>query len=400
MSRILIYVFPALMDMVVSSAVFICSVRAAQAKLSDSKVAGLIAVWSLAYMIACPLVGRLVTERNAARILIWASIATAGMCLLFLVFTSIGMMYVLVGFTAFAVGFFFVPFQVFMKQVDRGGSKSIPYSTGLYTFSWSIGLSTGPLVAGVLWKKGGWEACFGIDAVAALAAAVGICLLRHHAHAAKPAPVTTQQGGAREAIDYSRMPNLAWMAWVCGGIGALTFALYRGIFPNTGELLKLTPSVQGTVFFIQCVVQALVGLFLVRSRFWMYKPLPLVAFGACGIAALELFAMGTTAPTFYLAAALYGIYSGTFFFYLVFHALVHPVQSARYVSINESVIGVTGVLGPVMGGLLADRSGQPASYLLGAAFVLTAVGIQAVVHSRHAASVEPLAVNRAENVPA
>ena len=386
MSRILIYVFPCLMDMVVGSILFACSVRAAENGRSPAQVANVITVWSIAYLLACPIVGRIVTPRNAARILIGVCLAVAAMACAFIFLRDFAITYVLIAATAFIVGFFFVAFQVFMKAVDCGAAKGVVYSTGLYTFSWSTGLATGPFITSFLWSHWGWTSCFLFVLAAALATGLGVYLLKHHAEASPPQPQPEPAAGVLlEPIDYSRMPDLAWMGWLCGGIGAFTFAMMRGVFPSSGSFFHLTRIEQGTVFFIGCGTQALAGLSLMRSRLWMYRPMPLAAFGTLGAAGLGLFAFATQAPVFYLAAACYGIYSGAFFFCIVFHALVHPVKSARYVSLNESVIGATGIAGPLVGGILADRAGLPIPYALGAGLVLLAAATQVAVHGRHAA---------------
>jgi len=385
MSRILIYVFPFLMDMVVGSIVFACSVRAAENGRSAAEVANVITAFSIAYLLACPIVGRLVTPRNAARILIGVCLAVAGMAYAFIFFPGYTVTCALVAVAAFIIGFFFVAFQVFMKAVDSGAAKGVAYSTGLYTFAWSTGMATGPFITGFLWSRFGWTSCFLFVLAAAVATGLGVYLLKHHGDAAPAHPQPEPAAGpVLEPLDYSRLPDLAWMGWLCGGIGALTFSMIRGVFPSSGSFFHLTRVEQGTVFFISCGMQALTGLALMRSRLWMYRPLPLAAFGALGAAGLGLFALATRAPAFYLAAGCYGVYAGAFFFYLVFHALVHPVKSARYVSLNESVVGATGIAGPLIGGLLADHAGLPVPYAFGAGLVMLAVATQVVVHGRHA----------------
>ena len=78
-----------------------------------------------------------------------------------------------------------------------------------------------------------------------------------------------------------------------------------------------------------------------------------------------------------------GIYAGTFFFYLVFHALTHPVRSARYVSINESVVGAGGILGPALGGLIMDHWSFGRACLVGSALILLVSFFQAAIHRLH-----------------
>ena len=389
MSKIVIYAFPAVIDMVMASAMFVCTVRAAEMGESASRVANLVTTLSIGYMVVCILVGRIVTPRNASKMLVAACAAIAGVSLAFVLFPGFSMMYPIVLLLAFALGFFFVPFQVFMKQVSHGGSGGITRSVGLYTLSWSSGFALGPLVSGWLWKAYGWQTCCFVNIAAAIMSGVAIALLSRLA-AAPHRGAAGPPAGRRPEPDYTSMPDLAWIAWLCGGIGCITFALLRGVLPSSGVAFHLTKPEQGNVFFIFAGMQALVGLALAWSRTWMYRAAPLAVFGLFGAAGLVLFSLARTPAAFYGAAACYGVYSGSLFFYLVFHALVHPVHSARYVSINESVVGVTGIIGPAVGGLLADHWGLSASYLAAAILVGAALVMQVVVHTRHAAAVAGL----------
>jgi predicted MFS family arabinose efflux permease len=79
---------------------------------------------------------------------------------------------------------------------------------------------------------------------------------------------------------------------------------------------------------------------------------------------------------------LFGVYSGSFFFYLVFHAIAHPVRSARYVAVNESVVGIGGILGPLIGGGLSDRFGFAFSACACTTVLLAITAFQAVIHRR------------------
>ena len=54
-------------------------------------------------------------------------------------------MYFLGVIQGFATAFFFTPFQYFMKLLDANQNKSITHSTGLYTFSWSMGYALRPV---------------------------------------------------------------------------------------------------------------------------------------------------------------------------------------------------------------------------------------------------------------
>jgi MFS family permease len=178
------------------------------------------------------------------------------------------------------------------------------------------------------------------------------------------------------------MPDMAWAAWLFVGVAHVVITLIRGVLPSSGVACELTKPQLGLVFFLISAVQASMGLVLTRSRWWMYRPLPLLAFGAFGLIGLVLFSFAQTWGVFLLAAFCFGIYSGSFFFYFVFHSLVHPANSARYVSINEAVIGLTGAMGPILGGLVADHVGLNASYGVAVGLIVLVVVAQAIVHGR------------------
>ena len=103
----------------------------------------------------------------------------------------------------------------------------------------------------------------------------------------------------------------------------------------------------------------------------MFRPMPAMGFAAFGLVSMagfsvsllpaidgvQVLAVPLRMLCLYASAACYGVFSGSFFFGLVFHSLVHPQRSARYVAINEMVIGICGVAGPVMAGMLADKFG-------------------------------------------
>ena len=112
----------------------------------------------------------------------------------------------------------------------------------------------------------------------------------------------------------------------------------------------------------------------------MYKPVPVTLFSLSGLLGLLLFGLGSKTETFYMAALFYGIYSGMFFFYLVFHSLVHPTKSSKYIATNEAVVGITTIIGPIAGGIIADKTNSNIPFYLVAILILLVTAMQARVH--------------------
>ena len=182
------------------------------------------------------------------------------------------------------------------------------------------------------------------------------------------------------------MPDLAWLGWVCSGVGCITVALLRSYLPSSATVVGISRVQQGILLALISGSQALTGLVLCRSRIWMYEAWPISIFGACGVAGLVAFSVYGEFLPLVAASVCFGVYSGSLFFYLVFHSLVHPEHSTRYVAVHESVVGLTAVLGPLLAGFLAAGISLSAPYFAAALLVLLAVAFQAFVTRRLARS--------------
>jgi len=395
MTRFVIYLFPALIDMALGCAMFVAAVRMSAVEGSSAlAVTTLATIWAVTYMIVCGLLGLVVSSRNAAKLCVVGGVAIAATAGAFILIPAPKVMYVLMVPQAVSTALFFVPFQIFMKAVEGGHDAGVVRSTALYTASWSAGLGAGPFVAGWMMTFWDWRSCMVLNVVIGLVTAAGILLLRHHARAERrhePAAALPVAEVATAAIqytrtpniEYARMPDLAWLGWVGSGAGFIVLSIIRSLLPKEGHELGIAEFNLGMILATVAWTHSLMGLVFLRSRTWMYRPVPVAALGLFGLAGMILFAVARHEAMFFVAAACFGVYSGAFSFYFVFHSLVHPEHSSRYISINEAVVGACSILGPVAGGLLADGFGFSTPYVFGAALVFAAVCLQAVVHGRH-----------------
>lgn len=396
MTRVLIYLFPALFDAVLTCAMLTSCMRMAASGAPATATTGVMATWAITYALASLLLGRWVTPRNASWLLIVGGGVAIGAAGGFIVFPSLPLVYLFTGVLSVGCALFFTPFQVFMKDVEQGqASGSVVRSTALYTFSWSSGAAAGPFVAGVVWSlTGAWQWGYVCSGALALTVAVGVLVLRRCARGRRPArqadvPDTPPTHTPRDQ-KYAKLPDLAWLGWVGSGAGIFGVFLITGMFPVTGKFWSLTKAQQGIVIAIMMGTQAVTGLGLGLGRTWMYRRSLVAAFGLLGAAGLVLYALGQSMGTFCLAAVCFGLYSGTFFFYLVFHAIVHPHRSARYVSVNEAVVGACGFAGPMVGGLLADGLGLSWPYFVAAGLVAVGILLKMIIHTRYRPQVDEL----------
>jgi MFS family permease len=108
----------------------------------------------------------------------------------------------------------------------------------------------------------------------------------------------------------------------------------------------------------------------------MYRALPVAGFSLSGLAGILCFAFGGSLPLLLAGAVSFGLYAGFFYFFLVYHALAHPTKAGRYVAINESVVGIVGVLAPLAGGFAVDAIGSTSPYLAAALFIVAVIVFQ------------------------
>lgn len=397
MTRFLIYLFPAIADVIVAASMFVCSNRLADAGHSRTEVAMVFAAWAAVYIASNQIFAHLVTSRNAATMLIVANLlftATAGA---FVLIEGVWAVYAIMGVLAVASALFFLPFQVFMKAVEPDQHQGVVRSTAMYTFAWSLGFAGGPFIAGFIYQWFGWRWCFAFTGLLGLLTAYGIQRLKHHAkhhhsEAIAPSQSDTKLNGDSEAVNYHTMPDLAWLGWVVCGVGCLGIYSLLALLPSVGVAFAMPKSQIGSITALLYIVQALVGLSLLRSRTWMFRPAPVAGFATFGVVGLVGFSVSLlpmidgidvlTVPLrtlgLYASVACYGVFSGSFFFRLVFHSLVHPHRSAKYVAVNETVVGICGVAGPVMAGLLADGFGFAAFPMV---LVVMIAGVMMVEYS-------------------
>ena len=74
--------------------------------------------------------------------------------------------------------------------------------------------------------------------------------------------------------------------------------------------------------------------------------------------AFVVFALTGDWRCYAMGALCLGIFSGVFCFLATFHGLMNPTKSARYIAVNETIVGLGSMFAPLLGGVLAS-TGTP-----------------------------------------
>lgn len=355
MIRSIVYIFPLLVNCLTGGILFFAPHRLSQLGCGGILVGGVIAAWSFLYALTSIIVGRFVTERNAVPMIMTAAAMLGCAYTGFLTGPNIPFIFTLICLMGVGNAFYCTSFQLFMKSLesDEGGGQGLVRPTALYTTSWSIGIACGPFFYGALGERACFLICIGLSVVI-FGGVYAVWRLAPVIRERNRALLKGKDGGQPE-LDYLKFPSCLLLGWLSGGIGSFAVWTIRAMEPYRAHALAFTESDTAYILALLCGVQAVTAFLLVYGRTWMYRAFQTALVGISGVLGLLLFAFGTSVFSFYAAAVFYGIFSGCTYFYFVFFALARK-DSARCLSINETIVGSVGVFGPLVGGLFADMN--------------------------------------------
>ncbi len=385
--RVILYGMSSFMDMVAGTLLFVVPVRAARLGASYSLIGALGVAWSLGAVLMTLLIGRFVNEKNSALLCVFGCLLQAVFhaCLIVFASTAEAMLpfMFIIGLTHIV---FYVPYQVFFKTVSAAGNMPLAASVGLYTFAWSLGMAIGPFWSGFLmreslWGLAGWQLCFIFTILSCVLVAGAVVVIQR---------ISPRGGKDQDLANDVRPPDFAKIAWLSALCGAFAFSLVRGLFPAGAVYLGVPEDIQGGVIFCMGFLQAISGFFLGRILHWMYNPKLLAYSGLMGFLGMVCFLLaflgvvdGTAMiAAFFAGAFLFGLYSGSFYFYTVFHNLAHPSRAGFNIAVNEGMYAISNVIGLFLGGILADWLGIAFPYLAAALLIVFFTAVQVRCHAK------------------
>ena len=367
--RFLFYLMPGLVDMIIGVFFFVSAKRMANSGANSFMIGLTMTVWAVFYAVTSYLLGLIQNRRNAVKLL-YASLCILYLSLLgLMLFSNLHLQYLFLVGTGIGCAMFFCPFQIvsglFGKTVYD--LESIAKNTGLYTFSWSLGMAMGPFASGFVWglfnEANGWRYCYGITILLltivlfcnmVLARFVKRRMTELGASPEQPGDIKIEVPEAQK-----QLPDLMLAAWIFQAIGYIVIAMMRTYLPDycTKELAMSTTH-QGIVIAMISFAQAGTGFVCQWARRWPYRAWVPASVSLLACISFTVFTL-TGNWCYYAGAALFlGVFSGVFCFLATFHGLMNPTKSARYVGINEMIVGLGSMFAPLLGGALV-LGGRP-----------------------------------------
>ncbi|NQT93934.1 MAG: MFS transporter [Lentisphaerae bacterium] len=358
---------PLMMDFMIGLEALYVNLRTVDMGVPPRHQCLLAALWSTGYVIGAHCAGRWCTAKRAVTMMAVSVIGGATViCVVFLVNPSFR--FFLAANLCFGLlnGFYFTPFQVKMGHIHP--FHSMATAVAVYNMSWGTGLALGGIGCGWIMDMPGakWIAC-GIVAAIAL-----VQLLLIGSVDGKDGPEERTSEEITSAFASSPLQRrYGWIGILVGYVlfGGMTATLW----PNLGRETGLTSLQIGIGAFVIAFQLPLLSLAWARLRGFMQKPTILVCLLLVLGLAYLLMPLVHHWLWHYAMLALLGVGFSGIVFHAVYYANADPSTRERSLGINESVVGVATLVGPLAMGWLAWNSGialRP--YLAGAALTILA----------------------------
>jgi len=366
------YTYPFAVDIVVALLLFVARHSLASQGMSEGTVGSILLCYGFGYCGASLFMPRIVRPHLARRQMLVALAAMVIICGALANTEQVRLIQVLFCLVPVAISLFFNAFQSFMLGVSTRIARPLASTAGHYTFSWSLGYALGPFVSGSSRSYLAWGQVYYL--AAAIAAAVALLVLLYRP--AAPAP----EAGARPGVgpDPRRGgPSLMRAAWLGLALGWVGWNVVSTYWPVQAAHLGFSAGVKGMVEFAFALAQALGALALVHGGPWHHRPLMLPVLGMTGCLGLVVFGVAGGPLAFVAGALLFGLYTGSAFSYMVYHAMLEADKAVGRVALNETVVGLSFLAGPVVASAL-HRPGEPFGpvYLLLAVLLAGGIALQ------------------------
>ena len=240
---------------------------------------------------------------------------------------------------------FFVCFQSLLDSVSQ--DLPIRISSGLFIFSWTLGLAVGPIVTGFIYKL---NPNIGFVIVIAMSILIFVFFyMSRHLH--------FKSKRHKWEEPFMRAPRYkVYIGWLIIFVGAAVLHTLRFMFLDYGiKHVGLSESTAGILVgslsgFM--AVGALISAFYLR---FLETKRVFTVVGLLTPAALTLILVTSNFWLFLLAFMFLGFVSGFGYFFGLYYALADQENASNNVAVNETLTGIAALIVPFIVGYLASN---------------------------------------------
>jgi len=374
-----LYFAPFLVDMCMGSITIAVPLMAISLGVSSLWLGILGSSSGLAYVSLCFLFGKLSERWHRKNLLVLGSFVYVAASLLFSFSSQIYHLYLSMLLLGTAGAMFWPTLEAWIAEKES--KRTLTQKMALFNISWSTGFAVGPLIGGILFGMNFKLPFYFAFFVSVLVLFVLLYKTPKVSLATKSKSFTDKTLLSEDPPDsFSLYIKISRMA---NFILCLCLGMMRYIFPELATELQISPSFLGLLFFILAFSQMLTFYGLGRVHQWHYRVFPLALFQLIAAVGLIVIFTASSLPLFLLAFVFIGVGLGMTFSSSLFYSINITSQKGPSAAIHEPVLMSGFLLGPLIGGAVAQRLSLRAPYLAFAAIVVVGISIQLLLKRRY-----------------
>ncbi|HOM82957.1 MAG TPA: MFS transporter [Armatimonadota bacterium] len=256
-----------------------------------------------------------------------------------------------------------------------------PLGRGLLLFNvgWTSGMMMGAMASGRL-ADAGSQLPFAAGAAVALAA---LPLLFFWPP--RQVPSATQEALPEEGkVAPHVVDHYLTLARIANFSAFFAVVSLRALFPKLATDLGFSGGSIGMLIAITSLAQAVAFIPFAFWRRWQYQLGPFLVAEAMMVMALLGIARVSSAIAFGLLFAVVGAACALTYTASLFYSLNRPADRGKMGALHEAILGSGSVLGPILGGTLAQHAGLRSPYLLAACVTLLVMALQLILRKARA----------------
>ncbi len=307
---------------------------------------------SLAYLIFSPLFGTLAERKNPLYLTVIGCLLFAFSSLFLVFFHTISFILLVMGLVGLGTSMFWSPLEVWIART----TKDLKRAVGFFNLSWCIGLSIGSLLSGFLFQLD-WR-------LPLLSVSFSCFLTVLFLFLCPKAPPPSFVKETNPQTPSQRRNPFVVIGWTANFLGWFTIGTLRYLFPKLAVDLNITPSTIGLLTFVLSISQAVSSYSIGYMTRWHYNFGFLLLIQIIMIFGFLIIFFSSATPLFFLAFILLGISIGIAYFFSLFYSLESEEDKGQKSGIHESIVGAGGLMGPLLGGIVAQYSHIRMSFAL------------------------------------
>lgn len=362
----LLYSFAFIMNSATGVMVIVMPLLAIRFGASPFELGLLGSVGSLAYTLACPLAGFL-SDAHAVRgdsgsawgrrrslVLSCVLLICVDLCILFA--SGLRDVFIMAVCGCFCTAFFWPPLQAWFSE--SGARAELPERLGLFNLSWSTGIMMGPMIGGYLYTLH-YRLPWYYAVAANFAVLVMLLMLRAvpPAGGAAPAPQDTP---VEQRDPGAFLPLALWANFACW----FALANVQSLYPKYALAAGFSPAMLGYLLFLVGATQSAFFVILRAYPFWHFRHVPLILAHAAAACGMLIVFRSSSVPLLSLAFPLLGCALGLSYYSSIYYSLCVRGAVGRRTGVHEFMVGSGFLVGPLVGGLLAQYLSLRSPFLM------------------------------------